>query len=161
MEMTMFIRIEATRQVALLSAVALISVATTAAAQAIPFSHGGMPGLVAGNRQNPQRLRCPPPLRAHSSASRAQTWSRPLRSRRCKTVVVSRDTIDASGQQARCPHSCTGGSARWSADVRRVYLRSELELRGSGLKRIGAGHTRYLTHWRMARRSERERRPRG
>jgi hypothetical protein len=140
MEMMMFIRIEAMRRVALLSAVVLMSVATAAAAQANVIQ----PRWDAW-------LGCWQPT--ESIAPSVSAAARPLV---CVTrtnvvsaveiatlqngVVVSRDTIDASGQQHDVSsQGCTGWQrAQWSADVRRVYLRSELSC-GSGLKRIGAG----------------------
>ena len=54
--------------------------------------------------------------------------------------MLTRDTIDASGQRrAVSTQGCTGWElARWSADVRRVYLRSEVTC-ADKIKRIGTG----------------------
>ncbi len=55
-------------------------------------------------------------------------------------TVLTRDTIDASGQQrAVSSQGCTGWElARWSADVHRVYLQSEVTC-ADKIKRIGTG----------------------
>lgn len=55
-------------------------------------------------------------------------------------TVLTRDTIDASGQQrAVSSQGCTGWElARWSADVRRIYLQSEVTC-ADKIKRIGTG----------------------
>jgi hypothetical protein len=55
-------------------------------------------------------------------------------------TVVTRDTINANGQQhAVSKQGCNGWDrAQWSADSRRVYLRSELTCT-AGLKRTGTG----------------------
>lgn len=54
--------------------------------------------------------------------------------------VVSRDTVNANGQQHRVDkQGCSGWDrADWSADARRVYLHSELTCT-AGLKRTGTG----------------------
>jgi hypothetical protein len=54
--------------------------------------------------------------------------------------IVTRDTVDASGQQRTVnKQGCTGWDrAQWSADSRRVYLHSELTCT-AGLKRTGTG----------------------
>ena len=55
-------------------------------------------------------------------------------------TVLTRDTIDASGQQRPVSaQGCTGWElARWSADVHRVYLRSEVTC-ADKIKRVGTG----------------------
>jgi hypothetical protein len=54
--------------------------------------------------------------------------------------VLARDTIDASGtQRPTAADGCAGWrSAQWSADGRRVYVRSELNCSG-GIKRVATG----------------------
>jgi hypothetical protein len=54
--------------------------------------------------------------------------------------VIARDTIDASGAETPvASEGCTGSrSGKWSADGRRVYLRSELNCSG-GITRVSSG----------------------
>lgn len=55
-------------------------------------------------------------------------------------VVITRDTIDATGQQRPVStQGCTGWErAQWSADVHRVYLRSEVTC-ADNIKRVATG----------------------
>ncbi|MEP6495219.1 MAG: hypothetical protein ABJF01_21210 [bacterium] len=74
---------------------------------------------------------CVAPTRV-TSAVRVTTFSR--------GAVVSDDTIDASGQhRAVDKQGCAGWQrGEWSADARRVYLRSQLTCTG-GVARVGTG----------------------
>src|SRR5438105_4303767 len=88
----------------------------------------------------------PPPLTASSASLPLVCVSRTSQPAAVEvstlqgSTVVARDTIDASGQRHTISaQGCTGWQrAEWSADVRRVYLRSEVTCPG-GLTRSGTG----------------------
>jgi hypothetical protein len=142
METTMFIRIEDTRRVALLAAVALVTVAATAAAQtnSVQSRWDAWLGCWKAAELTTASVSAPAAARPLVCVTRTSLSSAVEIATLQNGAVVARDTIDASGQQrAVSAQGCTGWErAQWSGDARRVYVRSELTC-GSGLKRTGTG----------------------